>query len=89
MAKRNTYFEDEKIERKIDLKQFARVLRYHYQPMNLFSLGVVYRVRAARVTQTPSLCHACVMPLCHAVSWNGIPKCTRLEYHCPRPAIIR
>ena len=28
MAKRNTYFEDEKIEKKIDLKQFGRILRY-------------------------------------------------------------
>ncbi len=28
MAKRNTYFEDEVIERKIDVKQFGRVLKY-------------------------------------------------------------
>lgn len=28
MAKRNTYFQDEEIERKIDIRQFGRVLRY-------------------------------------------------------------
>ena len=28
MAKRNTYFQDEVIERKIDIKQFGKVLRY-------------------------------------------------------------
>ena len=28
MAKRNTYFQDEEIVRKIDIKQFGRVLRY-------------------------------------------------------------
>ncbi len=28
MAKRNTYFEDEKIERKVDLKQLGRTLKY-------------------------------------------------------------
>ena len=38
MAKRNTYFEDEKIERKIDLKQFARVLRYILPHKRIFNL---------------------------------------------------
>lgn len=38
MAKRNTYFEDEKIERKIDLKQFARVLRYILPHKKIFIL---------------------------------------------------
>jgi len=28
MAKRNTYFQDEVIERKIDIKQLGRTLRY-------------------------------------------------------------
>ena len=28
MAKRNTYFQDEVIERKIDIKQLKRVLKY-------------------------------------------------------------
>ena len=28
MAKRNTFFEDEKIEKKIDIKQLGRTLRY-------------------------------------------------------------
>ncbi|MCR4586303.1 MAG: ABC transporter ATP-binding protein/permease [Lachnospiraceae bacterium] len=38
MAKRNTYFEDEKIEKKIDLKQFARVLKYILPHRKIFIL---------------------------------------------------
>ena len=38
MAKRNTYFEDEKIEKKIDLKQFARVLKYILPYKKIFIL---------------------------------------------------
>ena len=28
MAKRNTYFEDEVVHKKIDIKQFGRILKY-------------------------------------------------------------
>ena len=38
MAKRNTYFEDEKIEKKIDLKQFARILSYILPYKKIFIL---------------------------------------------------
>jgi len=38
MAKRNTYFQDEVIEKKIDLKQFARTLRYIIPYKKVFML---------------------------------------------------
>lgn len=38
MAKRNTYFQDEVIERKIDLKQLGRILRYILPHKKVFSL---------------------------------------------------
>ncbi|MBQ9865453.1 MAG: ABC transporter ATP-binding protein [Lachnospiraceae bacterium] len=38
MAKRNTYFEDEKIEKKIDLKQFGRILSYILPYKKIFIL---------------------------------------------------
>lgn len=38
MAKRNTYFEDEVIERKIDMKQFGRILRYILPYRKIFIL---------------------------------------------------
>ena len=38
MAKRNTYFQDEVIERKIDMKQFGKVLAYILPYKHIFLL---------------------------------------------------
>lgn len=38
MAQRNTYFQDEVVERKIDIKQFGRVLRYILPFKKIFML---------------------------------------------------
>ena len=36
MAKRNTYFEDEVVHKKIDIKQFGRILKYIMPYKNIF-----------------------------------------------------
>lgn len=41
MAKRNTYFQDEVIERKIDIKQLARVVRYAF-PYKQYFIAVAF-----------------------------------------------
>ena len=41
MAKRNTYFQDEVIERKIDIRQFGRVLRYIFPYKKTFFIVFV------------------------------------------------
>ena len=43
MAKRNTYFQDEVVERKIDLKQLVKTLRYiiPYKKVFLLMLGLM------------------------------------------------
>ncbi|MCD8118250.1 MAG: ABC transporter ATP-binding protein/permease [Lachnospiraceae bacterium] len=41
MAKRNTYFQDEIIEKKVDVKQFKRIIRYVVPYKNLIALVLV------------------------------------------------
>lgn len=50
MAKRNTYFEDEVIEKKIDIKQFGRILRYVIPYRKIFILVGVLMFVAAGVS---------------------------------------
>ena len=50
MAKRNTYFEDEVIEKKIDIKQFGRILRYVIPYRQIFILVGVLMFVAAGVS---------------------------------------
>ena len=50
MAKRNTYFEDEVIEKKIDIKQFGRILRYVIPYIKIFILVGVLMFVAAGVS---------------------------------------
>lgn len=50
MAKRNTYFEDEVIEKKIDIKQFGRILRYVIPYGKIFILVGVLMFVAAGVS---------------------------------------
>lgn len=38
MAKRNTYFQNEVIEKKIDVKQLGRILKYVLPYQKIFSL---------------------------------------------------
>ena len=40
MAKRNTYFQDEEIRKKIDMKQFGKIFRYIIPYSHLFVLVV-------------------------------------------------
>ena len=56
MAKRNTYFEDEVIEKKIDIKQFGRILRYVIPYRKIFILvGVLMFVAACVSLISPLL----------------------------------
>ena len=41
MAKRNTYFQDEVIERKIDIKHLARIVRYAF-PFKKYFITVAF-----------------------------------------------
>ena len=50
MSKRNTYFEDEVIEKKIDIKQFGRILRYVIPYRKIFILVGVLMFVAAGVS---------------------------------------
>lgn len=50
MAKRNTYFEDEVIEKKIDIKQFGRILHYVIPYRKIFILVGVLMFVAAGVS---------------------------------------
>lgn len=47
MAKRNTYFQNEVIEKKIDIKQLGRILRYVLPYKKIFALVCVLMVLAA------------------------------------------
>lgn len=50
MAQRNTYFQDEVIQRKIDLKQFGKVLCYIIPHLRIFSFVCVLMVISAGVS---------------------------------------
>lgn len=53
MAKRNTFFEDEKIEKKIDLKQLARTLKYILPHKKILLLVTCMMLIAAVVSLFP------------------------------------
>ncbi len=55
MAKRNTYFQDEVIERKIDIKQLGRTLRYVLPYKKVFLLVGVLMFVSSLVALIPSL----------------------------------
>ena len=56
MAKRNTYFQDEVIKKKFDIRQFGRVLRYMKPYSGYFILvGVLMLVSAGLAMITPLL----------------------------------
>lgn len=55
MAKRNTYFQDEVIERKIDMKQLGRTLRYVLPYKKVFLLVGVLMFVSSLVSLIPSL----------------------------------
>ena len=55
MAKRNTYFQDEVIDRKIDLKQLGRTLRYLLPLKKVFILVLVLMFIASLVSLIPPL----------------------------------
>jgi len=55
MAKRNTYFQDEVIDRKIDLKQLGRTLRYLLPLKKVFILVLVLMFAASLVSLIPPL----------------------------------
>ena len=55
MAKRNTYFQDEIIERKIDIKQLGRTLRYLLPMKKVFLLVLFLMFAASFVSLIPPL----------------------------------
>ncbi len=55
MAKRNTYFQDEVIERKIDIKQLGRTLRYLLPMKKVFLLVLTLMFAASFVSLIPPL----------------------------------
>lgn len=55
MAKRNTYFQDEVIERKIDIRQLARVVRYAFPYKKYFILVAVLMVLASMLAMVTPL----------------------------------
>ncbi len=55
MAKRNTYFQDEVIERKIDLKQLGRTLRYLLPYKKIFIIVLVLMFVSSLVSLIPPL----------------------------------
>lgn len=54
MAKRNTYFQDEVIERKIDIKQLGRILRYILPHKKVFMLVGVLMVISSLAALLPA-----------------------------------
>lgn len=55
MAKRNTYFQDENIQKKIDMKQFGKILRYIIPYTHLFVTVVVLMLISAGVSMVSPL----------------------------------
>ena len=55
MAKRNTYFQDEVIERKIDIKQLARVVRYAFPYKQYFIMVAFLMVLASLLAMVTPL----------------------------------
>ena len=55
MAKRNTYFQDEEIYRKIDMRQFGRVLRYIFPYKKTFIFVFVLMIVSSAVSMVTPL----------------------------------
>ena len=55
MAKRNTYFQDEIVQRKIDIKQFSKIFRYIIPYWYLFALVVVFMLISAGASMVSPL----------------------------------
>ena len=55
MAKRNTYFQDEVIERKIDIKQLARVVRYAFPYKQYFIMVAALMILASLLAMVTPL----------------------------------
>ncbi len=56
MASRNTYFKDEEIEKKVDIKQFGRIIKYIIPYKNMFILvSVLMLIGAVASTVSPLL----------------------------------
>lgn len=56
MASRNTYFKDEEIEKKVDIKQFGRIIKYVIPYKNMFILvSVLMLIGAVASTISPLL----------------------------------
>lgn len=55
MAKRNTYFQDENIQRKIDMKQFGKIFRYIIPYSHLFVIVVVLMLVSAGASMVAPL----------------------------------
>lgn len=55
MAKRNTYFQDEKVEKKIDIKQLGRTLSYILPYKTVFALVAVLMLISTLVALIPPL----------------------------------
>ena len=56
MASRNTYFKDEEIEKKVDIKQFGRIIKYIIPYKNMFILAsVLMLIGAVASTVSPLL----------------------------------
>lgn len=56
MAKRNTYFQDEVIEKKIDIKQFGKIMRYIFPYKKFFILvGILMIISSGLAMITPLL----------------------------------
>lgn len=55
MAKRNTYFQDENIQKKIDMKQFGKILRYIIPYSHLFIIVVLLMLVSAGASMVSPL----------------------------------
>ena len=55
MAKRNTYFEDEVVHKKIDIKQFGRILKYIMPYKNIFIIVSVLMLVSACTALLPPM----------------------------------
>lgn len=55
MAKRNTYFEDEVVHKKIDIKQFGRILKYIMPYKHIFIIVCVLMLVSACTALLPPM----------------------------------
>lgn len=55
MAKRNTYFEDEIVHKKIDIKQFGRILKYILPYKNIFTIVSILMLISACTALLPPM----------------------------------